>query len=309
MWTFPPERAAMANAYDFSGIFPPIPTVFENDRLAVDQMAANVTKWCTTGIAGVLVLGSNGEYVYLSEDEKRRAVQTVVQAAPQNRLVLAGTGCESTAATIRLTRDCAALGVHAALVVTPCYYGSQMTPRALIHHYETLADASPIPILLYNVPKFTGINLDVATVAHLAQHPRIVGIKDSTGNVAQLGALLNAVPRDFYVLVGTAGALLGALSLGCVGGILALANVAPEACVAIWQAAKNRQWEAARRLQLKMLPVNAAVTATYGIAGLKYALDLCGYFGGLPRPPLLPLSEDQKREVRRILAGAELPAA
>lgn len=293
---------------NFSGIFPPIPTVFENGRLAVDRLAANVTRWCTTGIAGMLVLGSNGEYVYLSEEEKRQAVQAVVQAAPKNRLIVAGTGCESTAATIRLTRDCAALGAHAALVVTPCYYGSQMTPKALIQHYETLADQSPIPLLLYNVPKFTGINLSVATVAHLAQHPRIVGIKDSTGNVAQLGALLNAVPQDFHVLVGTAGALLGALSLGCVGGILALANVAPEACVAIWQAAKNQQWEAARRLQLKMLPVNEAVTATYGIAGLKYAMDLLGYFGGLPRPPLLALEAQQQHRIRRILVDAELLA-
>lgn len=297
----------MTPVYDFSGVFPPIPTAFQEGRLAERQMADNVARWCAAGVSGVLVLGSNGEYVYLSEKEKRQAVQAVVPAVPEGRLILAGTGCESTAATIELTSDCAALGAHAALVVTPCYYGGQMKPAALIRHYEAVADQSPIPVLLYNVPKFTGISIDVATVAHLARHPNIVGIKDSSGNVAQLGALINAVPPAFTILVGTAGALLGALALGCRGGILALANVAPKGCVALWQAVRDQNWQKARQLQLKLLPVNTAVTATYGIAGLKYALDRCGYFGGQPRSPLQPLNDRDRQAVDRILADAGLP--
>jgi 4-hydroxy-2-oxoglutarate aldolase len=291
---------------DLNGIFPPIPTPFVEDHVAYDKLAFNIEKWSKTGLKGLVAMGSNGEYVYLSAAEKRKFVEKVVALTPDHMLVIAGTGCESTRETIELTRDCAACGAHAALVVTPHYYGGRMNEAAMLAYFTAVADQSPIPILLYNVPKFTHVNLTCRLVAQLSRHPNIVGIKDSTGNVIQLGEFLNNVEADFKLLVGTAGALLGGLALGCVGGVLALANVAPQNCVKIHALVKEGNFEAAKQLQLKMIPVNQAVTATYGVPGLKAAMDMLGYFGGDPRPPLLPASEKEKSEIREILIKADL---
>ncbi len=295
----------MANL-DLQGVFPPITTPFINGKVAYDKLASNVGKWSRTGLKGFVVLGSNGEYVYLSEEEKRRVVDSVVQSAADEMLIIAGTGCESTAETLRLTEDCAELGAHAALVVTPQYYAGRMSESALMKHYSELADQSPIPILLYNVPKFTHINLAADFVARLSEHPNIVGIKDSSANVIQLGEILNGVAGGFNVMVGTAGVLFAGLTLGCVGGVLALANIAPEHCVKIFKLVKAGDFEAARDLQLKMLPVNQAVTAVYGVPGLKAAMDMLGYFGGDPRLPLLPSSERERSEIEAILKKADL---
>ncbi len=291
---------------DLHGIFPPITTPFINGKVAYDKLASNVEKWSRTGLKGFVVLGSNGEYVYLSEEEKRRLVDSVVQSAADEMLIIAGTGCESTAETLRLTEDCAKLGAHAALVVTPQYYAGRMSESALMTHYSELADQSPIPILLYNVPKFTHINLAADFVARLSEHPNIVGIKDSSANVIQLGEILNGVAGGFDVMVGTAGVLFAGLTLGCVGGVLALANIAPAHCVKIFNQVKAGDFEAARDLQLKMLPVNQAVTAVYGVPGLKAAMDMLGYFGGDPRLPLLPSSERERSEIEAILKKADL---
>jgi 4-hydroxy-2-oxoglutarate aldolase len=291
---------------DLNGIFPPITTPFVDGNVAYDQLAFNIEKWSKTGLKGLVVMGSNGEYVYLSAAEKRKLIEKTVAATPDHMLVIAGTGCESTQETIALTRDCAGLGAHAALVVTPHYYGGRMNEAALLAYFTAVADHSPIPILLYNVPKFTHVNISAKLVAQLSDHPNIAGIKDSTGNVIQLGELANVVDADFDLLVGTASALFGALAMGCVGGVLALANIAPRQCLKIYELVKDGKYEEAKKLQLKMIPVNQAVTATYGVPGLKAAMDMLGYFGGAPRPPLLPSSEKEKSEIREILIKAEL---
>jgi 4-hydroxy-2-oxoglutarate aldolase len=291
---------------DLHGVFPPITTPFIDGKVAYDKLASNIEKWSRTGLKGFVVLGSNGEYVYLSEEEKRTVFDTVVQSATEEMLIIAGTGCESTAETIRLTEDCARLGAHAALVVTPHYYAGRMREAALMKYFSELADHSPIPILLYNVPKFTHINMAADFVARLSEHPNIVGLKDSSGNVIQLGEILNGVAKDFNVLVGTAGVLFSGLTIGCVGGISALANVAPEECVKIFDLVKAGDLDAARELQLKMIPVNQAVTAVYGVPGLKAAMDMRGYFGGDPRLPLLPSSEQERSEMEAILKKADL---
>lgn len=297
----------MKKKIDLNGILPPIATPFDKKgNIAHEELSRNVARLSQSGIRGVLVLGSNGEYPYLSEVEKRDAIKTVVAATPNDMVVMVGSGCESTRETIRLTKDCADLGAHAALIVTPCYYGGKMTPMALQDHFGKVASQSPIPILLYNVPKFTNINIDLATILKLSCHPNIVGIKDSSGNVAQLGEILARTDDDFQVLVGTAGVLHAALTLGCPGGILALANVAPRECVQIQKLLTEGQVGQARDLQLRMLPVNRAVTATYGIAGLKAALDMVGYFGGEPRSPLMPLDETAREELKQILETAGL---
>jgi 4-hydroxy-2-oxoglutarate aldolase len=294
------------SSIDLNGIFPPVTTPFVDGDVAYDKLASNIEKYGRTGLKGIVVLGSNGEYVSLSEEEKRKVVETVAQATPDNMSVIAGTGCESTRETIRLTADCAAAGAHAALVVTPHYFGAKMSDAALISHFTTVADQSPIPILLYNVPQFTHVNLTVNVVAELSGHPNIVGIKDSTGNVMQLGEFLGRIEPGFSVLVGTASALFGALTLGCVGGVLALANVTPETCVKIHGLVEEGDYKAAQQIQLKMIPVNKAVTAVFGIAGLKAALDMLGYFGGEPRAPLLPSTDESKLAIENILKQAGL---
>jgi 4-hydroxy-2-oxoglutarate aldolase len=294
------------SSIDLNGIFPPVTTPFIEDKVAYDKLVANVEKYGRTGLKGIVVLGSNGEYVNLSEEEKRKVVETVVQSTPDHMAVIVGTGCESTRETLRLTADCAALGAHAALVVTPHYFGGKMSDTALIKHFTTVADSSPIPILLYNVPQFTHVNLTVNVVADLSGHPNIIGVKDSTGNVIQLGEFLHQVDTDFSILVGTASALYGALTMGCVGGVLALANVTPETCVNIHGLIQEGDFKAALQIQLKMIPVNKAITTVYGIAGLKTALDLLGYFGGEPRAPLLPSSDEEKAAIENILNQAGL---
>ena len=291
---------------ELNGIFPPISTPFIKEKVAYDKLAFNIERWNPTGLKGYVVLGSNGEYVSLSEEEKRAVVDTVVQSAADEMQIIAGTGCESTAETLRLTEDCAKLGADAALVVSPHYYSGRMNEAALVKHYTAIADRSPIPILLYNVPKFTHLNLAAGLVARLSEHPNIIGLKDSAGNVIQLGEIINAVAKDFNVLVGTAGVLFSALTIGCVGGINALANVAPQQCVAILEQVKAGDLDGARDLQLKMIPVNQAVTAVYGVPGLKAALDMLGYFGGAPRLPLLPSSKREKSEIEAILRKADL---
>lgn len=296
------------SSIDLNGIFPPVTTPFVDGEVAYDKLAANIEKYGRTGLKGIVVLGSNGEYVSLSEAEKRKVVETVVQATPDHMSVIAGTGCESTRETIRLTADCAAAGAHAALVVTPHYFGGKMSDTALIKHFTTVADQSSIPIMLYNVPQFTHVNMTVNVVAELSEHPNIIGIKDSTGNVMQLGEFLGRVEPGFSVLVGTASALFGALTLGCVGAVLALANVTPETCVNIHGLVQEEDYQAAQQIQLKMIPVNKAVTAVYGIAGLKIALDMLGYFGGEPRAPLLPSTDEAKTAIENILKQAGLLA-
>jgi len=294
-------------AIDIRGVYPPIPTPFLNSgEIAFDELETNVQKWSRTGLHGFVALGSNGEYVYLSREEKIQVVETVVRAAPGNLPVIAGTGCESTRETLDLTQACAAAGARAALVITPHYYGVRMSETALSAYYKTVADHSPIPILLYNVPKFTHVVISVELVVHLSRHPNIIGIKDSSGGVDRLGVFVDRCEPGFRVLVGTAGAFFAGLALGCAGGILALANLAPSACLDIYHHVQAGRIEDARRVQLGMLPVNQAVTERFGVPGLKAALDMTGYFGGRPRPPLLPSTEPERAAIRRVLTAAGL---
>ncbi|RPI74858.1 MAG: dihydrodipicolinate synthase family protein, partial [Desulfobacteraceae bacterium] len=240
----------MSKKIDLNGIFPPIPTPFYKEEVAYDRLALNVEKWSKTGLAGFVIFGSNGEYPYLARPEKLQTVKTVAQTAPKTMTLIAGTGCESTRETIELTNAAADQGAHAALIVTPHYFGDKMTSTALVRHYTTVADRVSIPVLLYNVPKFTHINLPAEVVAELSRHPNIAGIKDSSGNVAQLGEYLNQAAKNFQVLVGMGSALFSALTLGCSGGVLALANIAPAACVSIYNLVRAGDFAPARDLQL-----------------------------------------------------------
>ena len=291
---------------DLAGIYPPLATPFDDHgHLATAHLAANVRRLAPTGLVGFAVLGSNGEYVLLDREEKLSAIAAVREAAGA-LTVIAGTGAESTREAVTLTARAAELGVDAALVITPHYYRARMDTRALVAHYTAVAECSPLPVIIYNMPASTGLDLDAATVLRLAEHPKIVGLKDSGGNMIKLAEIVARAPRGFQVLAGTAAFLLPALSIGAVGGILALANVAPRECVALFEYAGQGRLAEARALQHRLLAPNAAVTSAFGVPGLKAALDLLGYHGGAPRPPLLPLTAEQRDQVRDALAGAGL---
>jgi len=291
----------------FKGVFPPIPTPFDEEgQVDLGKLRANIARCNDTGLTGYVALGSNGEAPLLEPDESAAVVRAVREAMAPGMVLIAGTGCESTPATIAACRAAADQGADAVLVITPWFYKRAMGAEALRLHYEAVADGSPVPVLLYNMPANTGVNLPVSAVSQLAEHPNIVGLKDSAGDIGQLSALIRSTPDDFDVFCGNTGAFLPGLLLGAVGGILALANVAPRQTVALYHAAQSGQLDVARALNDRIVPVGVAVTATYGIGGLKAALDLLGYAGGRPRPPLLPPSPDVVSDIRRSLETAGL---
>jgi 4-hydroxy-2-oxoglutarate aldolase len=291
------------------GVYPPIATPFDDrGRLNTEALASNIQRWNDTGLNGYVIAGSNGESALLEFDEVVTAVRVARQAASADKLVIAGTGCQATAATIRLTAAAADAGAHAALVMTPSFFGSQMSEAALLRHYEALAIASPIPIIVYNVPALTHLNIAPETVARLSGHCNIVGIKDSAGNIGQIIDLVRLCGTEFDILVGNAPAFLSALLAGACGGILALANVAPRQCVAIWQLAREGRYAEAREIHARLMSVARAVTTGYGVPGLKAALDLVGYYGGDPRPPLLAASGATREAIRQMLVDAGLLA-
>lgn len=290
------------SAVSLYGVFPPIPTPLGADgEVAYRALVDNLERWNRYDLAGYVVLGSNGEAVYLSDEEKVRILETARTAIPSDKVLIAGTGCESTRQTISLTRKAADAGADVALVVTPHYYGGKMTPDSLVRHFHAVADASPIPVAVYNVPKFTHVDMDATTLARAAEHPNIVGAKDSSGNIAKLGDVVRLVGANAQMMAGTASFFFAALALGAVGGVLALANVAPQQAIDIQRLYEAGRWPEAAELQRRMLPVNAAVTAGFGIAGLKTALDMLGYYGGPVRPPLLDLTGDQREMLWAIL--------
>ena len=295
----------MSKEISLKGCFPPIPTPFDDHgRVDHDRLALNLEKWQETPLAGFAVLGSNGEAVFLKEEEKIETWKTARAAIKKDRLFVAGTGCESSMETIELTEKAAGLGANAVMVVTPHYYKSRMDHRALVMHYTMIADRSPIPIILYNVPVFTGIDLSAETIIELAQHPNIIGLKESSGNLAKIGQLIHSAGDSFQVLAGSGSFLLPALSVGAVGGVMALACVAPHHLSELTQSFDQGGLKKAREIQLGLIPANAAVTAKFGIPGLKAAMDLIGMFGGPVRPPLLPLEQQEKDELKSILREA-----
>jgi 4-hydroxy-2-oxoglutarate aldolase len=292
---------------DLRGVLPPIPTPFGDDgEVAYDRLAENLRRWNRTDLAGYLVVGSTGESATLTEHEKVRVWETARKHIPGDKRFIAGTGCESTRETISLTRQAARTGAEAALVVTPWYYKGAMRSRELEAHYTAVADAAPIPILLYNVPQFTGVALAPETVARLAGHPNIIGMKDSSGAMGTFADLVRVTPPTFQLLVGTALTFYAGLCLGARGGILLLANIAPQECVLIQRLVEDGKHDEARRLQLRLMPLNRAIDSRLGIPGVKAAMSYLGYYGGPPRPPLLPLQPEETEAVRTSLVEARL---
>jgi 4-hydroxy-2-oxoglutarate aldolase len=273
----------------FTGIFTPIVTPFRDDD-TVDEtgLQRNVQRWLSTSLHGLVVLGSNGEAAQLSDDEADRIVDIVRAHVPAGRALIAGTGRESTRDTIAATRRAAQAGVDAVLVRTPSFFKPQMTTDVFVRHYAEVADASPVPILLYNVSTFTGVNLLPEAVERLAAHANIAGIKESGSDIGQIAEYVSRTPEDFTVLAGSATTLVHALCAGCDGAILALASLLPDACVEMVALVREGRLREARALQRRLMPLARSVGGTYGVPGLKAALHLIGYASGPPRPPLRP---------------------
>lgn len=273
----------------FTGIFTPIVTPFRTDD-TVDEGALqrNVLRWMKTPLTGLVVLGSNGEAPQLDDAEADRVVDIVRQHVPRGRPLIAGTGRESTKATIAATARAAAAGVDAVLVRTPSFFKTQMTADVFVRHYTEVADAAAVPVLLYNVTMFTGVTLPPEAVERLSAHPNIVGIKESGSDIGVISDYIARTPGEFTVLAGSATTFFHALCAGCDGAILALAAILPDTCLAMRTLVRENRLDEARALQQRVMPLARAVGGTYGVAGLKAALDLIGYNGGVPRPPLRP---------------------
>jgi 4-hydroxy-2-oxoglutarate aldolase len=290
------------------GIFAPIATAFDaSGEVDYSVFAENTVSFGATKLSGLVVLGSNGEFTLLSHEEKVKLVETARNHLPAEKMVIAGTGCESFRETLQLTKECAAVGADVALVVTPNYYKKDMNEAALGNFYTMLADASPIPVMIYNMPGNSGVNVPSSLTLKLAAHPNITGIKDSGGNIVQISEVLAKAPEGFSVFAGSGSYLLATLLLGGVGGTLAVANVVPDYCAEIQENFEKGDIEKARKMQLALLPLNAAVTSRFGIGGMKAAMDMVGFKGGLPRLPILPAGEETKKEIARILKELGIP--
>jgi 4-hydroxy-2-oxoglutarate aldolase len=291
---------------DLSGIFPALTTPFApDDSVSLADLKHNIRLYNGTDLAGYVVLGSTGESVLLSRSEMDGILVTVKEAAGKEKKLIAGTGAESTAETIERTKRAAELGYHASLVKTPHYYKPAYKPDVLIAHYRRVADDSPIPVLLYSVPQFTGVTLEAPEVAALAEHPNIIGIKESSGNVQRVAEIVATTPPGFQVLVGSAATIYPSLALGARGAILALASALPEKCVALFELVRKGHHERARELQALLARASKLIVSEMGIAGVKFVMDQRGYHGGVPRLPLLPLHAEEKKRLSEFMATFE----
>lgn len=286
------------------GIFPPIATPFDRDgEIYEAKVEHNITKWNKTGLAGYVVCGSTGESVFLTFEEKLRLFELAAKYADPEKLLLCGTGVESVRETVDLTNRAAEMGYKAAMVRTPHYYKNLVNNGAAqALYYRTVADAAKIPLMIYNWPQATGVDIPADAVAALSEHPNIIAIKESSGNIEKVMQMIRETKPGFQVLVGSAPTLAPSFAVGAVGAVLAYANAAPYSTIAIWEAHRQREFDAAMDWQRRIALAAVLVTTKYGIPGLKYAMDLNGYYGGPVRAPLTPVGPEAKAEIEAAFA-------
>ncbi len=283
-----------------TGVLAPIPTPFTDDEaIDLDAWRANIDRWMDTRLRGLVVLGSTGEAPLVDDDEADLLIREARGRVPGDRLLLAGTGRQSTRGAVAAARRAADAGADGVLVRTPSYFKKQLTAEAFVRHYAAVADASPVPVVLYNFSALTGVTLPVEAVARLVDHPNIVGLKESGPDMGYVGDLIGVARDGFSVLVGSAPTFYASLALGASGGILALACAIPDACVRIHEHVAAGRHDEARALQRQVVPLARLLTTRHGIPGLKAALDELGYAGGRPRRPLAPAAPDAAQEIRR----------
>ncbi len=290
---------------NLSGVFPPIATPFDADgEVDTAVIRSNVARWMRADLRGIVALGTNGEAPLLAESESDAVIAAARDAVPRDRLFLVGTGRESTRATIDASRRAAALGADAVLVRTPSFFKPRMTPEAFVAHYAAVADAVRAPVILYNYPAVTGVTFTPDAIARLAGHANIAGIKETSTDVSEIAAYLDAASgHDFAVLAGSAPSFYAALCLGVRGGILAAACIVPRLCVQLFDAFNGGDHATARDLQRRLIPIASAVTTGFGVPGLKAALQLAGYVGGPPRPPLHAAPVEAVRTIEGALSS------
>ena len=294
---------------NLEGTFLPVTTPFDSVTGDVDYAAfgANLRTWFGSPIRGILNGGSTGESVFLDEEERSKLIEEARAVIPDEALVIAGTGSEATRHTIQLTRQAATVGADAVLVSPPAYFKGAMTQETLTRHYRAVADASPVPVLIYQVPlRLSTIEFSTDLVATLSDHPNIIGIKDSRGEIDLLIELVQQTVDGFQVLTGNGSVLYPALGIGAVGGIVAVGLMAADQAANISVAFQAGRLEEAERLQEQIAPVNQSIVGGMGVPGIKAALDLLGFSGGFPRPPLAPVSELGIEEIKGILETADL---
>lgn len=287
------------------GIYPPITTPFDSDgEIFKTKLQFNVEKWNRTGLAGYVVCGSTGESVFLTPEEKFLCWETVAAHAAPDKLLIAGTGVESVRETVWLTNRAAEMGYKAAMVRTPHYYKNLLNRvDAQVLYFRSVADRAMIPLMIYNWPQATGLDIAPEAVAMLSEHPNIIAIKESSGSLEKVMQMIREVKPGFQVLVGSAPTLAPSFQVGAVGAVLAFANAAPFATISIWEAHRTREWDAAADWQNRIARAAVLVTSKYGVPGLKHAMDLNGYYGGPPRLPLTVPSNDARREIEHAFEG------
>ena len=296
-----------------AGVFAPVVTTFyeaaEGGDVDLAAFAANIRAHLAAGMHGIVVTGSTGEAALLDFDERGALVDTAREMVPSDKRLIVGTGAESTRACIKLTRDAASRGADGVLVVAPHYYGAAMTEAALSDHYHAVADASPVPVMLYSIPKYMHFALSPALVSDLARHENVIGIKDSSGNRELFAEYMKAQSAKFSVLTGNAPMFHHALSIGSRGGILAVALFAAALTMDLYDAAQRGDSEGAAAAQARVTPLGARIVGEMGVAGVKAAMDRVGLVGGAVRSPLLPLDDAQRAAVGELISAAELVAA
>ncbi len=287
------------------GIYPPLPTFFTtHEELDLPTFKQHIQRLTGTGVAGYVVMGTNGEAVHLERAERGSLIEAAREAAGAETPLLAGCGEQSTRATIANCQLAASAGADFALVLPPSYFKGRMNAQALLTHYQLVADASPLPLVLYNMPASTaGLDLDAATVLTLATHPHITGVKDSAGDITKLAQIIAQAPEDFLTFAGSAGYLLPALAVGAAGAVSALANIFPHHVCQVQTRFAQGQIDTARQLQGQLIAANTAVTSTYSVPGLKAALEIVAGYGGKPRLPLQALGVDERQQLAAILAA------
>ena len=286
------------------GVLAPIATPFQasSGDLDLAHAAANAQRLLGEGLDGIVAAGSTGEAPLLDADEVRRLVAALRPVVPRERWLLAGTGAESTRGAIALSRAAAAEGADAVLVRPPSYFSAAHSAESLAGYFRSVADAAPIPVLVYNIPKYTQLPLAPALLAELAAHGNIVGAKDSSGNPENLAAYREAVPQ-WSLLVGSGSLLLRAMELRCQGGIMAVACFAAGLSVALFAAARAGDWARARELQTRLATLDKEIVGKLGPAGIKAAMDCIGLYGGPVRAPLAPLAAPERDRIGQLLAA------
>jgi len=292
-------------AINLNGILLPITTPFTHEEnLDTEGLSRNLAKWNESGVVGYVALGSTGERVNLDETEYLKVIETARRAVPQTLTFIAGAGQQSTRGTIKEIHRAADCGAEAVLVITPNFYKSTITQDALVSHYQSVADASTVPVILYSMPDLTGITIEPETAARLSGHENIVGMKDSSADIAQFAETVRQTPDDFAVMIGNGTVLCEALQSGARGGILAVGCAAPRLCIEIYEAVRASDIERAQSLQKQLTPLARAVTKTYGIGGLKTAMEMAGFTGGGVRAPLKRPDASAAAEIAQLLNQA-----